>query len=69
MGIEKEAEVVNLSILQIEEICASLLREVFYASYELRFGKPSPTLCERVDSAHPLELKAWIPHIAIAEKD
>ena len=69
MDMEEETDVMTLSVSQIEDICATLLREVFYASYELRFGKPSPDLCERVDSAAPLELKAWIPHIAIAEKD
>ena len=69
MDIDTEAEVLTLSISQIEDICSTLLREVFYASYELRFGKPSSELCRRVDSAEPLELKSWIPHITIAEKD
>ena len=54
---------------QLDQIIATMLREVFLDSYERRFGERAPAEIEaRIQTAHSMELKEWIPNVIDAER-
>jgi hypothetical protein len=67
--MEAEKETLTLTVAELEYLFSELLKEVFYATYRCRFGSITEVARERVEAAHPFELKDWIPHIVDSEKD
>ncbi len=53
---------------QLDQMIATMLREVFRDSYERRFGERAPAEIEaRIQAARSMELKEWIPNVIDAE--
>ena len=49
---------------QLDQMIATMLREVFRDSYERRFGERAPAEIEaRIQAARSMELKEWIPNV------
>jgi outer membrane receptor for ferrienterochelin and colicin len=50
----------------IEEVVAAAMHDVFYNSYERKFGSPTADVIERAEKANSAELAEWIPNIVNA---
>jgi hypothetical protein len=53
---------------QLDQLIATMLREVFLDTYQRRFGEPASADIEaRIQAACSMELKDWIPNLIDAE--
>jgi hypothetical protein len=67
MMIKESGETRALTIAQLNELMAAMLREICLATYERRYGVPaSDAIQKRVQAAHSMELKEWIPNLVAA---
>jgi hypothetical protein len=63
MMIKHSRETLHLTIEQLNELMAVMLREIFLATFERRYGVPaSDDIEKRVQAAHSMERKEWIPN-------
>jgi hypothetical protein len=65
--IEESGETLARTVEQLNELMAAMLREIFLATYERRYDVPaSDAIQKRVQAAHSMELKVWIPNLVAA---
>lgn len=58
----------QFSYNEIKTLIGAALTEVFYASFQRKFGSPSESIRQKVDHASEIDLMEWIPNFVDACK-
>lgn len=66
MGQDDDIDALLAAHPALEKIIGAVMRDVFYTSFERRFGRPDDTVIERVKNANPAEIAEWMPNFVSA---